>query len=283
MTDEEMMSSVATLDDVATENAQTDADRYQLPLTKDTFVKFSQALGLIQNICNDCDIHGGVIRCRTNDRKNAVIMDLTSIVGARNIAFSGLKNKLLLLGTFSLVSDNSADSSVLVESNESNFEFSDAISRLIIRRPISTYLDNVFIDDDDFAAIDNAANREDCLLFNTTINSMEKKRIAKLCDIFGSNTVTFEFNGDTCQYSTQTTSKDNVSRTTQTITLLKQLEGKKTLLNNLSFVLDTPSDLTISCYVVGNDYCMFKSTLNYFGIPITLYTKTRIVDMNADN
>jgi len=265
------------------DNEQVSADTYSMPLTKDNFVKFSSALAIIQNICNDCDIHEGKIRCRTNDHKNMILMDLTSIVGARNITFSGLKNKLSLLGTFTFAADAAGDTSVLVEANESNFEFSDSMSRLIMRRPIASYLENIYLTDDEFESINNSINREDAVLFNASINSVEKKRIAKLCDLFCSNTVTFEFNGNTASYTTQTSSKDNLSKTNQVVNLLKTLDGKKTLINNLAFVLDTPSNLDITCYQIGTEFCMFKANLNYYGIPVQIYTKSRITDLSEEN
>jgi hypothetical protein len=290
-----MFNAMATVVDEAPEATETveqssnntqitdvSSDNYSLPLTKDNFVKFTSALTIIQDICNDCDINEGKIRCRTNDHKNMILMDLSSIVGNKNIAFSGLKNKLTLLSTFSLVAEGTTNTDVLIEANDSNFEFSDSLSRLIIRRPIASYLENVYLTDSEFSTINESINREDAVLFNVTINSMEKKRIAKLCDAFCSNTVTFEFCGNTAYYTTQTSSKDNVSKTAQSINLLKTLENKKTLINNLSFVLDTPSNLDITCYQIGTEYCMFKSSLNYYGIPVTIYTKSRIVDTNDD-
>lgn len=286
MTDMDMLDSMSSvLEDNVESTSQTtevNANNYSLSLSKDSFIKFSSSLGILQNICNDCDIHEGKIRCRTNDRKNVISMDLTSILDSRNITFSGLKNKLLLLGTFNLTVDGSTDNTVLVEANDSNFEFSDSLSRLVMRRPIASYLENVYIDDEEFGDIVSSAT-EDSVLFNVTISSVEKKRISKLCDVFGSNTVTFEFLNDICKYSTQTSSKDNVSKTSQSIQLRKDIGTKKTLINNLSFMLDTPSNLDIVCYLVGTNYCIFKCNLNYYGIPIELYTKSRIVDINEND
>lgn len=289
MTDMDMLDSMSSvIEDGGTETTESteqqtvNSNNYSLPLTKDSFIKFSSALGILQNICNDCDIHEGKIRCRTNDRKNVISMDLTSILDSRNITFSGLKNKLLLLGTFNLTVDGSTDNTVLIEANDSNFEFSDSISRLVMRRPIASYLENVYIEDSEFNDIISSTT-EDSVLFNVTINSVEKKRISKLCDVFGSNTVTFEFLNDICKYSTQTSSKDNVSKTSQSIQLRKDIGTKKTLINNLSFILDTPSNLDIVCYMIGTNYCIFKCNLNYYGIPIELYTKSRIVDINEND
>ena len=289
MTDDEIFGAMASVaenniqaEENVVDNTEVSADNYSLPLTKDNFVKFNSALGIIQDICNDCDVKEGKIRCRTNDHKNMILMDLSSIIGARNISFSGLKNKLILLSTFSLIADGTTNTDVLIEANDSNFEFSDSVSKLIVRRPVASYLENTYIEDEEFENINSSINREDAVLFNVTINGKEKKRISKLCDAFCSNTVTFEFNGNTAYYSTQTSSKDNVSKTAQTINLLKTLNNKKTLINNLAFVLDTPSNLDITCYQIGTEYCIFKSNLNYYNIPVTIYTKTRIVDINDE-
>ena len=263
----EQMSSLVEMEESTTTDTSTSTptqvnpDNYSLPLDRSNFTKFTNALALIQGICSDCE---------------------TSILDQRNIAFSGLKNKLILLNTFSFTSDtNENDNTILIEANQSNFEFSDSTSRLIIRRPISSYLNNTYVNDEDFSTIANSV-REDAVLFRLTINNMEKKRISKLCDAFCSNSIIFEFNGDTCNYYVETTSKDNVSKSIQNINLNRSIEGKKTLVNNLAVVLDIPDNLEITCYSVGENYCMFKSELKYFGIPVTILTKSRIVDINND-
>jgi len=282
----EQMSSLVEMEENTTESVSTPSqinpDNYSLPLDRSNFTKLTNALTLIQGICSDCEISEGNIRCRTDDRKNLISMDLTSILDQRNIAFSGLKNKLILLNTFSFTSDtNENDNTILIEANQSNFEFSDSTSRLIVRRPISSYLNNTYVNDEDFSTIANSV-REDAVLFRLTINNMEKKRLSKLCDAFCSNSIIFEFNGDTCNYYVETTSKDNVSKSVQNINLNRSIEGKKTLVNNLAVVLDIPDNLEITCYLVGENYCMFKSELKYFGIPVTILTKSRIVDINND-
>lgn len=283
MTDSDILAAMGSVEEDSaqvSDNEQVSADNYSLPLSKDNFVKFNSTLTTIQDICNDCDIHEGKIRCRSNDHKNMILIDLTSIIGQRNITFSGLKNKLSILRTFNYIAEGTTDTTVLVEANDSNFEFSDVMSKLIIRRPIPQYLENVYITDSEFEQINQSFNREDAVLFTTTINGTEKKRIASLCDLFTSNTVTFEFNGDTACYSVQTSSKDNLSKTKNSVAVTREISGKKTLINNLAFTLDTPSAIEITCYLIGTEYCMFRSNLNYFGIPVTIYTKSRIVDMN---
>lgn len=301
MTDEEVLNGMMsigeekpvqpTVAETAVEAEQTiqtnqvDADNYTLPMSMENFKKFLSALQIIQNICGDCDICSGNIRCRTDDHKNIVMMDLTSLLNERNLSFSGLKNKLAILGTFSLVQQTTGTvpttnsvGDVLIEANQSNFEFSDSISHLIIRRPVRQYLTNVYIEDDEFSNINSCENRQDAVLFKTTVSIIERKRIAKICEVFGSNSVAFEFNGDICKYSTETSSKDNVSKTTASIPLNTHITGKKTLVNNLAFILDSTSDLEITCYLIGTEYLQFKFSTKYYGLPITIITKSRIVE-----
>ena len=293
MTDDDIMNAMSSvvLTDDTTETTQQEADtattsstnNYQIQLEKGKFTTLSGALTLLQDICNDCDIHEGVVRCRTNNHKNMIVMDLSSIIGDKSIIFSGLKNKLKQLNTFNFVSDGSTNTNILIESNDSKFEFSDSISIISIMRPIASYLENTYITDEEFATINSTMNREDAVLFNVTINGFEKKRISNLCDIYCSDTVTFEFNGSTATYFTQTSSKDNVSKACQNIALNRELSQKKTLINNLAFKMDTPGDLQITCYMIGEEFCMIKSVIHYFDIPITIYTKSRIIDINNDN
>ena len=259
---------------------QTSSGNYQIQLTKDNFVKFSNALTIIQNICNDCDIVNGHIRCRTNDRKNGILMDLSSVLEEKSIMFSNLKSKLLQLATFSIY-DDSSDGSILIESNDSNFEFSDSLIKLKMRKPIKAYIDNPYLEDSEFSVVSNGATNDN-LLFSYTVSSIERKRIAKLCDLLGSNTVMFEFYGDTCTFKVQNSSKDNVSETTKTIPLSQNLTGKKSNVNSLNFTLDTPSGLTINCYIVHGEL-VFKNILDYYGIPIEIWTKARVNDINDND
>lgn len=289
MTDDDVLNAMTSMAETPAEQQQTEqqqteqqvqqtneSDVYVLNLTKDDFIKFTNALALIQNICGDCDINSGKIRCRTDDHHNLIMMDLSSILGDKNISFSGLKKKLSQLSVFNLSTDNSAESSFLIEATTDTFKFSDSISKLETRKSRREYLNNTYVEDEEFSNIRNSVDREDALLFEASIDSIEKKRLAKLGEIFGVNDITFEFNGDGCTYHITTTSKDNVFKTTKTVPLKQNLTGVKTLVNNFAFVLDTPSNLDISCYSDGSEYCMFKFKLNYYGLPIEIITKTRV-------
>lgn len=254
---------------------------YLITIDRPVFSKLTSALSVIQDICVDCDIREGLIRSKSNDRKNVVVIDLTSAIGRRNLSFSQLKMKLSLLKTFELdMSSNNQDSnnSIIIEATDSDFRFSDSLSKLMMRKPIENYLENKFMDSQDFQTSIMDCCREDNLLFNYSIDNYLKNRISQICNTFRCDAVSFEFKGNHCLLSTETKSKDNISKLAQQITLNSIVDNKKCSLNNIPFVLNIQSGLTISCYKVGDSACMFKSDLVYYGIPVTIYSKARLQD-----
>lgn len=254
---------------------------YTLVLERPNFSKLTSALSIIQDICVDCDIRWGKIQSKSNDRKNVICIDLTSVLGRRDLSFSQLKMKLSLLKTFDLDMSNNQDSannSVIIEATQNDFKFSDALSGLTMRKPIESYLENIYMDSSDFHQNIELCCREDSLLFNYSVDNYLKNRISQICNIFRCDAIVFEFNGDTCTLATETKSKDNISKVSKEIVLNSTVSNKKCSLNSIPFVLNIQSGLTISCYKVGESACMFKSDLTYYGIPVTIYSKARLQD-----
>lgn len=270
-------------DDGITNDVQqdvSDPNVYVLTLERPAFSKFTSSLSVIQDVCIDCDIKNGLIRSKSNDRKNVIVIDLTSVIGRKNLSMSQLKMKLSLLKTFDLDMGNvqGADNTIIIEATENDFLFSDCFSKLMMRKPIESYLENRYIEDNDFESIILDNCKEDNLLFTQSIDNYLRNRICQICNTFRCDSVCFEFHGNYCKLSTETKSKDNISKLVQQITLYNNVDQKKCSLNNIPFVLNVQSGLNISCYKVGETACMFKSSLVYFGIPITIYSKAKLQD-----
>ena len=259
---------------------QGDPDNYTIALDRPVFSKFTSSLAIIQDVCGDCDIKGGLVRCKSNDRKNFIAIDFQSIIQNRNISFSGLKTKLNLLKSFELeMNVQGADNMITILSDANNFEFSDCFSKLVMRKPMANYLENKFVDQADFASNIQDLCREDNLLFSYSIDNYLKNRIAQICNTFRCDSVVFEFHGGYCKLGTETKTKDNVLKNSQQINLNFSVDNKKTVLNNLAFILNIQSAINISCYKVGDQFALFKSDLVNYGIPFTIYNKTKILDM----
>lgn len=260
---------------------QGNSDIYSLSLERPSFTKFRTALVVIQDVCGDCDIRNGLLRCRSNDRKNLISIDFASILNNKNISFSGLKTKLNLLGCFELdMNVSGADNTIIIESTQDNFEFSDCFSKLVMRKPMANYLENKFIEDDDFRTLIGDSCREDNLLFSYSIDNYLKTRVATICNNFRCDSVIFEFHGNYAKLGTETKTKDNVLKNAQQINLNFALDGKRAVLNNLAFTLGISSGINISCYKCNEQHVMFKSDLVFFGIPVTIYSKNKFQDLS---
>ena len=53
---------------------------YQINVSRDDFSKLLLLLGVFENTCTDCDIKGGIFRCKSNDRHAMIEMNLNTIL-----------------------------------------------------------------------------------------------------------------------------------------------------------------------------------------------------------
>ena len=99
------------------------------------------------------------------------------------LQFSLIKNKIGLLTAFEL-DDNVQleDKNIVIECNESNYEFKDPFSKIIFRKPAIKYLDNKYISDAEFSQMIRCD--EDKLVFSYDINNYLKHRISKITQGF---------------------------------------------------------------------------------------------------
>lgn len=254
---------------------------YTITLDRPKFSKMTNALKLIENICSDCQIKGGLVRTKTDNRKSVITLDLTSIIEDKDIMFSFLKGKLNLLKTFELDMDVQAeDNNVIVQSTNDYYEFCDCFSKMQFRKPVEDFLDNKYLDDASFSPIVNGCT-EDALIFNYTVPKYVRSRMAKICEGFKVDSIKFTFHGDHACFGVETKSKDNISKNANSIQILQNIDGKSFALINMPFTIGIESDMKISCYKLANDFAMCKCELDYSGIPFVIYAKVKLVADNA--
>lgn len=254
---------------------------YTITLDRPKFSKMTNALKLIENICSDCQIKGGMVRTKTDNRKSIITLDLTSIIEDKDIMFSFLKGKLALLKTFELDMDVQADdNSIIIQSTNDYYEFCDCFSKMQFRKPVEDFLDNRYLDDATFAPIINGCT-EDALIFNYTVSKYVRSRMAKIGEGFKVDSIKFTFHGDHACFGIETKSKDNVSKNATTIQTLKNISGKSFALINMPFTIAIESDMKISCYNLSNDFAMCKCELDFAGIPIVIYAKVKFISDNT--
>ena len=259
-------------------NSVESSDNYTLTLDRPTFSKMINSLKIIENICNDCEIRHGIIRTKSDNRKVVIVADMTSIIQDKNLMFSFLKGKLNLLKTFELdMNVQAEDNNIIIQANNDNYEFSDCFSKLQFRKPMSNFLDNVYMEDNDFQNIIGRAT-EDTLIFTYTVDNYVKQRLSKICEGFRVDSVKFDFHGDHATLGVETKSKDDISKNATQIQLLQNIDNKYFTMINLPFTLAIDSELKINCYKISNDRALCKCELNYLGIPFVIYAMMKFVD-----
>lgn len=257
--------------------AQQNPNNYTATFDRATFSKLIGALKIVENCCSDCDIKEGKLRTKTNDRHSIVCIDFSSVLQSKSLSFSLLKMKLNLLKTFELdmTSGTDQETSIMIEANDSNFEFSDNFSKMIFRKPIAGYLDNSYFPDEEYNPIVSRCT-EDNLLFSYSMNAYLRKRIATICEGFQVDSVKFSLVGNQANLTVETKSKDNTSKNTTEIPLNRSIDNKYFMMTNIVFMLDIASDMNISCYMINDNNCMCKTQMTHYGIPITIYNIVKL-------
>ena len=248
---------------------------YNLSLEREKFSKMLNLMKLLENHATDCDVQHGKIRQKTNNRQSITDIDLTSILGDNDLSLSLIKSKVQLLKSFELDENvQLTEKNILIECNESNYEFTDALSKMIFRKPSQKFLDNKFITDEEFNQVIKC--KDENLLFSYTISNYIKKRMISACFGFDTDLITFNLNEFKGHATIQPTNKENTTNYIEEITLNKQVSSQSFQISNLAFILDVASDVNLNCYQVTNDVYLCKISQMYFGVPIIIYTQAKI-------
>jgi hypothetical protein len=252
---------------------------YRLSVSRDNFSKLLLLLKTFENYCTDCDVKNGLFRCRSNDRQAIISMDLTSILANNDLSFSLIKSKVALLKTFEL-DDNIQieDKTIVIESNESNYEICDPFSKLIFRKPVQRYIDNQFIDNDQFSEIIQLS--EDNLLFSYDINNYIKRRISNIALGFQTDVVECNIADVSAILKIATSNKEDSANLASGIVVNRSVGNKSFKMISMPFVLDISADLKINCYTTNHsDVYMCKFDQSFYGVTISIYTQVKVSNM----
>ena len=251
------------------------SENYQLSVTRDDFSKLLTLLKIFENNCNDCDIQNGLLRCRTNDRQAIISMDLSSILDSNSLQFSLMKQKIILLKAFEINdSVQMDDKSISIESNESNYEIKDPISKIIFRKPVQQYIDNKYVNDEDFGRMIRC--QEENLIFSYDISHYLKKRISNVVQGFQSDILKCQIVDNNGTLTASTRNHEESCVFVKDIIMNREVSDCEFKMSALPFMLDIASDLKLGVYHVTNDVYLCKFDQVYYGIPITLYTQVKV-------
>lgn len=245
-------------------------------LTRADFKKLLTCLDIVNNSnCTDCDISKGLVRQKTNDRQCIIEMDLTSLLYQNDISLSMVKTKAGLLSSFQL--DNNVkvdDENVTIEIDDKVYHFLDCFSKLNFTKPMSKFMDNKYIGDEEFASM--LSINDDKLLFSGVVSSYVKKRIKTVCMGLAVDTIICTMNETTAKLSLTTVNNESSTNLNQQFDLNSHMDLCTARITTMPFSLDVESDLNLSVYKVTAERFLCKFSMVYAGIPINIYTQTQI-------
>jgi len=246
-----------------------------ISINRDQINKLLGTLKLLEASCTDCEIVGGRIRQKTNDRHSIFDIDLTSVLGDSDIVFSMIKQKIGSLKAFEL-DDNVTleDENIVIETTENEHIFTDAMSKIRFRKPVRKFLDNTFITEEKFNQSVNYS--EDNLIFSTTVSTYISKRIKNLALALNNETIQCDLNNFTASLKIETVNKENDAIVMNAIALNRQIPERNFKMVYLPFALDINSDVQFSTYQTRDEVLLCKFEQKFYGIPVNIYTQVKL-------
>jgi len=245
-------------------------------LKRSDFTKLLGSIKLIENSCTDCQIKGGFIRQKTNDRHSIITMDLNSILDQGELTLSGIKQKIQLLRTFEL-DDNIKveDENITIQVTDNSYQFIDPLSKMEFRKTLDQFLDNTFMPVEDFNRIIKCD--EENLLFSVSINAYMRKRIKSICEGFRNESIKCNITGTDAELVISSTNFEQTSKVVDAIELNEDMGTCNFSIPYFSFAIENNSEIIFNAYKVGNDILMCRFEQKYFGIPIAIYSQAKVL------
>jgi len=240
----------------------------EVNLDNTKFSDFLRVLSLLRDICNDCEIRGGILRQRTNDKANIFEIDLTSLVSNADILVSNLKQKLDLLKCF-------VGQEVKIEYNDQEVCFSDQFSVIKFVNPRLDFMDNKYISDDEFSRIFTL--RDEDLLLDYEIQSTISERMKIIAQ--GFNIVSFQvlFEGDFSSIMATTTSKDQSAKIVSGIPVNQNFNCFSNLVVT-PFVIDHDQNMNLKMYNVQETICVNKFSAAIGNVNINIFSRSQLIE-----
>lgn len=240
----------------------------EVNLDNTKFSDFLRVLSLLKDICNDCEIRGGILRQRSNDKANIFEMDLRPLISNADILISNLKQKLDLLRCF-------VGQEVKIEYNDQEVSFSDQFSVIKLVNPRLDFMDNKHISDDEFSRIFTL--RDEDLLLDYEIQSTISERMKIIAQ--GFNIVSFQvlFEGDFSSIIATTTSKDQSAKIVTGIPVNQTLNCFSNLVTT-PFTIDHDQNMNLKMYNVQETVCVNKFAATIGNVNISIFSRSQLIE-----
>lgn len=243
-------------------------------LTKDQFSNLIRVLSILQDECNDCDIRGGVIRQFNNAINSIFHIDLSNFVQTSNIPMSLLKQKIEMFKNFS--GEEEVKVNVSEETEGGNFIIAGKYSSLRMNFPPLEYLDNKFMDEEDFAKkIVNV--KEDNLILSVDINKAVCNTIKGISKVFNSESIKLVFNGKKAGLVSQSAGKDNFVKFITNLDVSKEIPKSVGNLYIALFTIDHDDDISLDVHLLDDGLVVAKSSSKVGDIKVNVFARANLL------
>lgn len=260
------------LEDDEVENSTESDNTSEISLEREDFNKLINCIGLIvESDCTDCDIVNGLIRQRTNNQRSALKVNLSSVLGDIDISLSNAIQKVALLKTFELDDTMEDEGGVDISVQEKRIKFKDKYGHVTFNKPLKKMLNNVYLEDDVFDK-KFKANEEKKILECTIPSYIAKRRIKSICEAIKTDVIVVKIKKNKASIDIKT--NDIKSTAIKDLELVEGIEDKNFTFEILSlpFAMDVSSDIIFKVYEISSKRILCTFDLNYFKIPISIYT-----------
>lgn len=241
-------------------------------LNVEKYNDFMRCINNLKEICNDIDIHNGIVRQRSNDKTSVFEMDLTSIIDQSTFAISDLKKKLELLKTFT-----GQEVTITIEEGENGyFIFSDQYSSLKFLLPAPQFIDNKYMNESEVSSIFSLS--DDDLILDHNLTKMITDRIRIVTQTFNTAAIQVNFGGEAASITAATQAKDQFAKFVENVTTNVILENCSANLSTIPFGLDHDENVTFKMYKVsGQPITLNKFTTMLGDVNITIFTRSSLI------
>jgi hypothetical protein len=247
----------------------------QVNLSMENYEQFLRCLSILKDVCNDADIHDGILRQRTNDSANVFEINMTPIIDVMNIPLVNLKQKLELLKIFQNQNSTQSQTVDITVDDDNNFTFSDEYSSIKFQGPDLEYMDNKYISQEELETI-FTLNEEDVIL-QCDIESNISDRMRIIAQSFNVNSTQISFENQVASISMSTASHDQKAKILSEITLEQPMECISSLVNT-PFIIDHDGKIELKMYNYLEQICSntFKTAISE--IEIAIYGRSSLIE-----
>lgn len=247
----------------------------QVNLSMENYEQFLRCLSILKDVCNDADIHDGILRQRTNDSANVFEIDMTPIISSMNIPLVNLKQKLDLLKIFQNQNSTQSQTVDITVDDENNFIFSDEYSSIKFQGPDLEYMDNRYITQEELETI-FTLNEEDVIL-SCDIEPNISDRMRIIAQSFNVNSTQISFENEVASISMSTASHDQKAKILSNITLDQPMECVSSLINT-PFIIDHDGKIELKMYNYQEQICSNTFKTGISEIDIAIYGRSSLIE-----